>query len=290
VDPTGLLNEYDVLRGKGIEPALYIDGQCPITTPYEKERNQNSEKTLNHGTVGVGVGQTYQREEDHYSLTAYDLLYPWVFETKLKLLKKYYTFLGWSPKDIPEEFLEDCRELMRLGSVNIVSKMPDYKNIVFEGAQGLLLDQNFGFFPHVSRGNTGMKNINEMGFAPTVYLVTRAYQTRHGNGPMSNEGISGFKEFNPYEKNTNTGFQGKFRTAPLDLSLLRYAIGKDSLMPTDKTLVVTCLDCLESYILSNGESSPMVYKDEKSFLDGIKKYLGINKMIVSRSPFTESFF
>jgi len=78
-----------------------------------------------------------------------------------------------------------------------------------------------------------------------TYYVTRAYQTRHGNGPMTNEGmdISYIKE-NPLETNINDGFQGEFRKSPLDLDLLKYAVECDGYHNplSRKNIVITCLD------------------------------------------------
>ena len=64
VYPFALLNELEILLEKGITPKLFIDPQCPITTPYDKEYNQLSEKKNKHGSCGVGYSATIEREKN----------------------------------------------------------------------------------------------------------------------------------------------------------------------------------------------------------------------------------
>ena len=66
VDPIGIVNEMADLIKKGVDPILFIDPSCPITTPYDVMHNQRTDN--DNGTCGVGVGTTWQREQDHYYL------------------------------------------------------------------------------------------------------------------------------------------------------------------------------------------------------------------------------
>ena len=203
VDPVGIINELIELKSKLISPYLYINENCPITTPYEKIANVKADKLSGHGSVGVGVGQTFQREEDHYSLTVSDLFHPKVLRIKLELLRKYYHIENIDYNNIYEEsiynFKRSCEKIIDSYYIKITNaiNVKMYDNFIFEGGQGLLLDQNFGFFPHVTRSNTGTKNILKMGFSPEIFLVTRAYLTRHGNGPLTNENIHHSIKDNP---------------------------------------------------------------------------------------------
>ena len=88
IDPVGIVNELSVLLDKGLNPLLFIDAKCPVTTPYDVKYNQHNNK---HGSCGVGVGDTINREENYYSLTFADLFYPWVLKTKLELIKAFYS-------------------------------------------------------------------------------------------------------------------------------------------------------------------------------------------------------
>ena len=92
---------------------------------------------------------------------------------------------------------------------------PDfYHDTIFEGSQGLLLDQHHGFFPNVTRANVGLENVESftgLNDIYEVYLVTRAYQTRHGNGFMTNENRPHNITENIEETNKEHEYQGKFR-------------------------------------------------------------------------------
>lgn len=282
VDPVGIINEFNVLLSKNINPTLYVNGKCPVTTPYEKQYNQKHDKIHKHGSCGVGVGQTYQREQDHYSLLFSDLFFPSVLKIKLELLSKYYGF----ELDCTD-FLITCDELTIHPEFVMVNDIPfrGYDKLIFEGSQGLLLDQTHGFFPHVTRANTGIKNIVSMGFNPDVFFVTRAYQTRHGRGQMTNEQIKHDIKENQYEQNPSDNFQGKFRITYLDLDLLRYALSRE-IHNTNKTLVITCLDLMQSYRLT--ENGKLIeFKNEYEFVKKIKASLGISACFLSRNPFPE---
>jgi len=293
IDPVGILNELDLLRAKGFNPVLFIDKNCPITTPFDKEWGKRKESFNNHGTCGVGVGQTYERESSFYSITAYDLLFSSILKIKLDQLTKYYYSDNYQKITTTQHFLRDCEALREEfhGSIKICEnfQLTNYKTIIFEGAQGLLLDQHYGFFPNVTRGNTGLKNIIEiLGSIPDeIYYVTRAYQTRHGNGPMTNKEIQ-IDINNPYEKNTSDGLQGEFRKSILDLDLLKYALGKERNFLTKNNqvnLLITCLDVLKEFKFTlNGKIFD--YSKEEEFLSEIKdNFDWIDNIYVGRSPF-----
>ena len=276
VEPVGLLNELTILIKKGVRPKLYIDGKCPITTPYDIAKNRENSETLSHGTCGIGFGQTIQREEDKCSLLFCDLFDDFVLRRKIDLIKDYYHDILIDPIEIIR-FVHDCVLLTKIPHyIKKTREFPEnnYSNYIFEGSQGLLLDQDIGFFPHVTRANTGTKNILELGYEPEIFLVTRTYQTRHGNGPMTNENIPHKILDNPYEKNTNGGTQGEFRITPLDLELLKYGTTRDRYIreAKHKNIVITCVDLIQEQC------------EEKKLFNQIKNQVGANKVFVSRSP------
>lgn len=146
-----------------------------------------------------------------------------------------------------------------------------YTDLIFEGGQGILLDMDFGFFPNVTYSNTTSKNAMEIinrnrikvenpaydsginfsilpdEYLPAkIYYVIRAYQTRHGNGFMTNETDDLDIKQNPFETNSLNDWQGKFRKGLLDIDMLRYAIQCDLNFSHDQNhnLVITCLDQL----------------------------------------------
>jgi adenylosuccinate synthase len=235
------------------------------------------EKRDAHGTCGLGVGQTYQREEDYYSLLAGDLYYPSVAKMKLDLLRQYYNKYYIDH----DAFMAYCFEMTTIPEyIQIVDECPHgyCDNKIFEGSQGLLLDQEIGFFPHVTRGFTGSKNILKFNSKPKVYLVTRAYQTRHGNGPMTNEHLSFKIPDNPEEHNSEDGMQGRFRKAILDLDLVEYAISRDQYISSEdceKSLVITCLDVLQCQYTFTKKGKIFQYNNKKDFINNLLDQLSI---------------
>lgn len=301
VDPSGILNELDILKSKNVEPILYIDSKCPVTTPFEKILNLTIDSYKTHGSCGVGFGQTLEREKNHFSILFEDLFYPSVLKIKMNLLSEFYKD-NLTPEDI-EQYLPNfcfiCEELLKCKNIiKVDGPLDDHSDIIhndlyiFEGSQGLLLDQNFGFFPHVTRSNTGMKNIENMNTQTDcvdIWLVTRAYQTRHGNGPMTNEDATYKIKDNPYEKNYDDTFQGKFRKRMLDLDLIKYGLNKDDFLKYNKRdikLVVTCMDLLEGfYFTMNGKFAKV--SSEKEFVKRAGPYLEINEFYFSDNPYPE---
>ncbi len=284
VDPVGILNELDDLNKKGVKPKLYIDKNSPITTPYEKKINKVFDTINQHGSVGVGIGATYQREENFHSIVMSDLYYPSILKIKLDLLEKYYKF----KHENIMEFIDNCNEVIESPEIILSDETfikRNYENYIFEGSQGLLLDQHFGFFPHVTRSNTGSKNILEFGCKPQIILVTRAYQTRHGNGPMTNENIPNTIKNNPYERNFDYGMQGKFRKTILDLDLLKYAVNKDDYIRENKfSLVITCMDLITEYTLTLF-GKVYRFEREEDFIEKIRSELRIVNIFISRTPY-----
>lgn len=286
VDPIGIVNELIILKEKGVDPFLYIDKICPVTTPYDKVHNQNNRINNTHGTVGVGVGSTIEREKAGYSLLFKDLFYPEILNIKLELIKDYY-----KQGDNHKQFKDYCHYIIYSKNVKLGKFLPIKKyNCIFEGAQGLLLDQNFGFFPHVTRANTGTRNVIDMGYKPKIYMVTRAYQTRHGNGPMTNENIPHNIRINPDETNGEHPYQGIFRRSLLDLDLLLYGIDRDDYIKQskDKTLIITCLDHVKNEYRFTHKGNIVCCTDENEFITRIKDILNIDKVLTSRSPYSDN--
>jgi adenylosuccinate synthase len=303
IDPIAILNEYTVLLKKDLSPVLYIDERCPVVTPHDSFHTATDTTFKENGTCGVGIGATYKREQDLYSLTFHDIFYPTILEIKLKQIEKYYYGAKESFYIEPDlnVFFESCKKLRgTLLEDSFVKKcygipeIPKCNTYIFEGSQGLLLDQNIGFFPHVTWGNTGSKNIVELCGTEDIefYLVTRAYQTRHGNGPMTNEDIPHNIQDNPNETNKLHMHQGVFRKSLLDLNLIHYGMSKDSVIyhAKKKTLVITCLDHIKNSKVLFEDTYRFVVADsvcrsynENEFIGKISKILEIPDVLVSSS-------
>lgn len=290
VSPMGILKEGEALRDLGIEPKLILNANAMVTTPFDILQNHRLDNKNKHGSVGVGFGTTIQRNEDYYHLYIRDLLYPEIRKEKLRLIINNYYKLNFNPFDAYQnkttrklyvDFLKACDDL--ISKYNIVDDFTGLldNELIFEGSQGIMLDTNYGFFPHVTRSNTVSKNAIELTetyrlpiSSATTYYVTRAYQTRHGNGHMTNEGLdTNYINDNPKETNV-MGFQGEFRKSVLDLDILKYAVSCDKYYNPDnfstKKMVITCLDQVP-------ENIPVTIncKLETVKFEGIGDYCGI---------------
>lgn len=213
----------------GEVPTLYAHPECNVTTFVDMIINQYKHTRNKHGSCGVGINETVNRSQiGHLKLTMGDLwngvdLVPLLNE----LCHKYCLFrtgkhlneLG--PYDVDamiSKFVKGCAmfaELVHpLGIAQCANMDP-----VFEGAQGLLLDQNrTDDMPHLTRSNTGMQNVRKLCAQAGIndietYYVSRTYLTRHGNGPLPGETS---KILFDDDTNIDHPFQGKLRFAPLD--------------------------------------------------------------------------
>ena len=247
-----LLREYEYI--KQFNPILLIDPMTMITLPIDIDYNRTleSERTDKHGSVGMGFGATIERNERHFNLYFKDLLVESVFRAKIKNIIKYcYNGICDSDTDsVMVEFINKCLEFVQnhwveMQNYDYINSM--FQHHIFESAQGILLDQHHGFFPNVTRSNTTSKNILEMSTLDEIFYVTRTYQTRHGNGFMTNEGKEIILKNAENETNKRHDYQGEFRIAPLDVDLLVYSLITDNVYSNSvmKNLIITCMDQYE---------------------------------------------
>lgn len=254
--PTAFLNERKALED--LDPKFVAHPLSPITTIFDVYYNQWLEKQRGvnrHGSVGVGFGSTIEREEKHYKLSAKDLFSSKVFIGKLMAIADYYSDLGCPINEISKEdlkmFIEDSMELRnRIGLFNAMQVNTKADELIYEGAQGIMLDQDHGFFPNVTRSHCTTRNAMMTfrtigGVSPEIWYVTRTYSTRHGAGYFPSESKLDLRN-NELETNVSHDFQGNFRTAPLDPEMINYAIECDQInMPISgfrRCLMVTCND------------------------------------------------
>ena len=207
VDPKVLLREIDMLRENGIDiSGLKLSSTSHVTMPYHRVLDEAMEKDRgNHkiGTTGRGIGPTYADKSQRNGVRVRDLLdkkrLKDVLQVPLKekngLLEKIYNIKPLNEEKIIEEYLEfgnrlephvvDCSRTIHSASIN-------KKNILFEGAQGTLLDLDHGTYPYVTSSNpiSGGACIGA-GVGPTlidrVIGVAKAYTTRVGEGPFPTE-------------------------------------------------------------------------------------------------------
>lgn len=290
IDPMGIVSEFSALQRLGADPVLFVDPLAMVTTPFDKFYNVSDRTNVAHGTVGVGFGATIERNLGPYKLYAQDLFFSAILERKLAAVRDYYRI------KFKARGLESCIEALELeimrvdqfmrhvaAARDIIRLLPEhelftmgFENHIFEGGQGILLDMDFGIFPHVTRSNTISKNVFEMlcrngiQSSPTVYYLTRAYQTRHGNGWMPAEKHPVALINNQHETNGPGGYQGEFRTGILDTDMLRYALQCDAnfSVGAEKQMVISCVDQLTSYQYLSG-GNVLTAPDKDSFLKQI---------------------
>jgi adenylosuccinate synthase len=284
VNPMVFMRELGELRKLIIIPNVFVDRGCLVTTPYDMFINQsleNSRVGARHGSCGIGIHETMVRSENpEYLLTAHDL--------EAGSWKKILDRIGnvYYPKRMAElglkmmpfdnhKFMEIFQGCVRAVTFSDIGRLRG-RDIVFEGAQGLCLDQNHRFFPHVTHSNTGYENaraiieeIRSTGDSLEVAYVTRTYMTRHGRGPFPNE-----TQFPPYrgvveDTNVFNKFQEEFRFGHLNIDLLANEIRGDC-VKNDLfafSLSVTCLDQI-----SEGETMHYI-EDREMHSSTVKEFL-----------------
>ena len=206
--PEPLLEEIRDLEAKGVpvRDRLRISPACPLILPYHVAMDVAREKSLGEqkiGTTGRGIGPAYEDKAARRGVRLGDLFYWQQFAAKLAEVMDYYNFLlpqyyGVAPVDF-QETLENTREvadeLLPLVA-DIGPMLHDLReageNILFEGAQGALLDIDLGTYPFVTSSNTTVGGAAVgTGFGPRYldYILgtTKAYATRVGSGPFPTE-------------------------------------------------------------------------------------------------------
>lgn len=256
-------------------PPVLVDDRAPVSTLYDILVNQIVERHRGngrHGSCGVGIGETVERNLDpDFALTMADLRHGAGYLLhRLSAIRDGYVprrlaelgipgldaeAAAWLASDTAMQgYAHAAMQFRRATQPARPARLAEYAQVVFEGAQGLLLDQDRGAFPYVTRSRTGIRNALDVAAeaglgALDVTYVTRAYLTRHGAGPLPNE-LPG-PPYAGIEDRTNVPneFQGTLRFAHLDLDLLEQTIRADFadalLFPgvaATLNLAVSCLD------------------------------------------------
>ncbi len=207
IDPRVLLQELDQLAELGISTAnLLISETAHVTMPYHRLIDQASEEQRGShkiGTTGRGIGPTYADKSERIGIRMIDLMDPeglrkqltWAVQHKNVILEKLYGLSPLDPNAVIEEYLgyaERLRHHVVDSSLRISDAVQQRRNILFEGAQGTLLDLDHGTYPYVTSSNpvAGGACIGA-GVGPTiidrVIGVAKAYTTRVGEGPFPTE-------------------------------------------------------------------------------------------------------
>ncbi len=243
VNPKAFIEESNDLVSLGMTPKVFSHRESLLTTPLDWVLNWRLEEqrgNSRHGSCGMGINETVERcLNERYKTTLNDIFNIDDLIKKLEIIGTEYVKgraekLGISLNELStsaiEPFIEDCQEMSKMIvplSNNKILKT--YRHVIFEGAQGLLLDEHHHFFPYVTRSKTGVTNavqiLKEIDVsAADVYYVTRSYLTRHGAGPLPYE-----KQIDEFEDITNipNPHQGALRFAPLNIDLFKQSVSND---------------------------------------------------------------
>ncbi len=239
LDPNHFSNEYDQIKKKIHNPKVFLSSNISIILDYHKQLDKINEAILTSekkiGTTAKGIGPAYQDKIGRKSIKLYDLKSKNLIEEKIQSIKKFYDPILDSfgeSKINTNKTVEDLISFYDLVKDIIVDnsfikKKFKNKKILFEGAQGALLDLDYGSYPYVTSSNTVSSNI-VLSSALQVDFQTigifKAYTTRVGNGPFPSELFDDIGDYIA-EKGVEFGTvtKRKRRCGWLDLVSLKYS-------------------------------------------------------------------
>ena len=209
VDPKAFFTEIDYLKEEGVKVTpekLIVSDRAHVIMPYHKVLDKLKEKARGKndiGTTGKGIGPCYTDKFERCGIRVCDLIDKEVFKEKLKdnieMKNKYIVnVLGGEPlsfEEIYEEYSkygEKLKHFVKDTSVRVYNEIKEDKTVLFEGAQGMLLDIDYGTYPYVTSSNTTAGGVaNGVGIGPNMITnavgIAKAYTTRVGKGPFPTE-------------------------------------------------------------------------------------------------------
>jgi len=264
IDPKVLLAEMDMATGRGLDPTpVRLSLNAHLVMPYHRKLDAAIERYLGKNQIGTtkkGIGPAYTDKYARFGIRVQDLFDEKIFrekveavlEDKNKILPRVYNTLPMDADEIVAEYLgyaERLKPHVTDTSLLLWNAIKDQKNVLFEGAQGTLLDVDHGTYPFVTSSNAsaggavvgsgvGPKAIDE------VIGVAKAYISRVGTGPFPTE-------LNDEVGDTMIELGGEYGTVTgrrrrcgwLDLLALRYAVRVNSLTK----IFLTKLDILSAF-------------------------------------------
>ena len=263
VDPLVLLKEIDSLTARGVDCSrLALSGNAHLILPYHQELDRLTERYLGKNKLGTtkrGIGPTYADKALRVGIRVQDLLDPKIFREKLEVvladknaaLTRVYNRLPFDLDEMCDTYLGEVRERLIPYITDTVGLIHDSleagQHVLFEGAQGSLLDLDHGTYPYVTSSNPtsggacpgagiGPRHINR------VVGIAKAYITRVGAGPFPTELFDDIGDHLVdvgHEYGTNTG--RRRRPGWFDAVMMRHAVRLNSL----SEIALTKLDVLD---------------------------------------------
>lgn len=262
IDPQVLIGEIEQLEALGVSfENLYISQTAHVTMPYHRLIDRAAEERRGQhkiGTTGRGIGPTYADKSERTGIRVLDLMeekhlrevLEWTIDYKNVILEKIYNIPPLKSEEVVSEYLQYAERLRPFvidSSLKIYEAVRKRKNILFEGAQGTLLDLDHGTYPYVTSSNpiAGGACVGA-GVGPTiidrVIGVAKAYTTRVGEGPFPTESKDRIGQLlcdRGAEFGTTTG--RRRRCGWFDAVIGRYAVRINGL----DCLAITKLDVLD---------------------------------------------
>lgn len=307
VNPLIFRKEREELIAKGYDTKVYVHGNCMITTPYDMLINQmveHSRDDKRHGSCGIGFNETINRHYNHLELTTHinrDLV-TWdnfvnkVIDVRSQLIQHRISDINlehlvvndlhnvYHTEEVINDYFDACKYFLDHVEIYHNYEFLKYDNVIFEGAQGLQLDQSSINFPYVTRCNTGIKDIIEIldqidnDRALEVVYISRCYVTKHGAGNLPHE--EPFPEHLDGLDKTNqpNEFQGSLRYAPLNLDTF-YSVTMNDMLNARHTkyLVIaktafTWLDQKPTDLILGNMKVQIPFEDYVGFLENAINY------------------
>ena len=250
VDPQGLIGEIDMLTEKGIDVSgLRIDLRAHVIMPYHRELDSLAEEAKGADKIGTtksGIGPCYMDKAERIGIRICDLMNTELFrkkaraniEHKNKIITLIYGGEALDADKIIDEYLgyaDRLRKYTADTSVLLYKAVKENKNVLFEGAQGTLLDLDLGTYPFVTSSHPISGGVcTGAGIGPTLIDecigIAKAYTTRVGKGPFPTEL---FDEYGDLIRNKGNEFGTTTgrprRTGWFDAVIVKFAVRTSSL-------------------------------------------------------------
>ncbi|MEO6922207.1 MAG: adenylosuccinate synthase, partial [Bryocella sp.] len=266
LDPAAFLNEVKKLKDAGVEVDgnLFISSRAQVILPYHRMIELAAETAPGRQPIGTtrrGIGPAYEDKIHRNGLRVIDMMNTSLLRTHINNACHEkntiaHALFGTEPLD-PRQMYEDYARMADLIAPYIAdtayllnTAMDEGQNVMFEGAQGALLDIDHGTYPFVTSSNcTAGGAVTGTGVGPsrigTVIGVTKAYVTRVGEGPFPTEDFGPMSELLAKRGNEFGAVTGRPRRCGwLDLPLLRYS----NMINSTEWLVVTKMDVMDECV------------------------------------------
>lgn len=303
LNPMFFKEEYEKLTSLGFSPKVYVDPRCRLTTPYDVMINQIVEEyrgNKRHGSCGYGIFETIKRNIEIPFIVKDVIkndLEGFTIDTLFRI-RENYTFYRLEEhglenvsikniqmilnNNIISKYVEDLKFMMQHIEIKDTNILDSFDTIIFEGSQGLLLDQsNIGKTCHLTPSNTNLTNpaniikeLKMLGYLKNANVetcyITRTYLTRHGAGEFIEECKKEEINKDMYDlTNVPNDYQGGIRYGYIDIDDLLKRIKEDSKKIPDNSyyLFVTHLnETNNSFFLKDGKLKNVLNVDKVKYI------------------------